>query len=561
MKKLLSTMLATAVVGMAGAASAVPTVITSDVTTNTTWSGEIVLDKPIFVKNNAILTILAGTTIYGQPRTAAVVPGSTVGTPGVLIVTQSGRIRAEGSASNPIIMTTAAVDNNNDGIADDDDSNGFRDAWVSGDTFLDDTPRTAPLAPLNKAGNGNVALWGGLVILGSAPTNLEDKCGVGYGQCTIEGLTVPGFPAADALYGGNLPHDSSGVLKYVSVRHAGDEIGNSNELNGLSLGGVGDGTVIENVEVYANFDDAFEWFGGTVNGKNLVAVFAGDDHFDLDEGYTGTNQFLFAVMPTFNQNAGTAFGSASGDKAGEFDGDNYRPDNIAHYDNVNVGLGIDLVQDDTQPRPLSNPAFYNVTVIGSTLNATRDFTPVSTASVNRGLQFRNGFAGNVFNSIVVNTGTHKGFEVDTSLTSGAPGYTAIDNANNGLINVVCSTFSDGAALGTGETTISTNGNSLALALGGTASSANSVNPAGFKLVNEDTTFDFTGDASGKLVSTLKSAKIDPRPFLSFPPPPIAGCPAPTGTGLNPAATYRGAFPTGTALWTNGWTALSMGGLL
>lgn len=561
MKKLLSTMLATAVVGMAGAAGAVPTVITSDVTTNTTWSGEIVLDKPIFVKNNAILTIAAGTTIYGQPRTAAVVQGSTVGTPGVLIVTQSGRIKAEGTAASPIIMTTAAVDNNNDGIADDDDSNGFRDAWVLGDTFLDDTPRTAPLAPLNKAGNGNVALWGGLVILGSAPTNLEDKCGVGYGQCTIEGLTVPGFPAADALYGGNLPHDSSGVLKYVSVRHAGDEIGNSNELNGLSMGGVGDGTVIENVEVYANFDDAFEWFGGTVNGKNLVAAFAGDDQFDVDEGYTGTNQFLFAVMPTFNENDATAFGSASGDKAGEFDGDNYRPDNIAHYDNVNVGLGIDLVLDDTQPRPLSNPAFYNVTVIGSTLNATRDFTPVSTASANRGLQFRNGFAGNVFNSIVVNTGTLKGFEVDTSLTSGAPGYTAIDNANNGLINVVCSTFSDGAALAAGETTISTNGNALALALGGTASSANSVNPSGFHLVNEDTTFDFTGDASGKLVSTLKSAKIDPRPFLSFPPPPIAGCPAPTGTGLNSAAIYRGAFPTGTALWTNGWTVLSMGGLL
>ena len=89
------------------------------------------------------------------------------------------------------------MDNDNNGVADDADANGFEDRWDPGDTFLDDTPTTAPLAPLNKAGFANVALWGGLVILGRAPTNLADKCGVGYGKCVIEGCTVPGFPAAD----------------------------------------------------------------------------------------------------------------------------------------------------------------------------------------------------------------------------------------------------------------------------------------------------------------------------------------------------------------------------
>ena len=150
-------------------------------------------------------------------------------------------------------------------------------------------------------------------------------------------MTVPGFPLADCTYGGSEPHDNSGRLRYVSIRHGGDEIGNGNELNGLSLGGVGDGTTIDNVEIYCNFDDGFEWFGGTVNGTHLAVFFHGDDMLDLDEGYTGVNQFLFGVQPFFNKNGGTACGSASGDKIGENDGDNNLPDNVAQNDNVTTG--------------------------------------------------------------------------------------------------------------------------------------------------------------------------------------------------------------------------------
>lgn len=561
MHKKLVALLAFALAGFAGSAGA-QTFVSANVTTNTTWGGAanpspIILQNPIFVKDGATLTILPNTIVRGQPRSSAVVPGSTVGTPGTLVVTQTGRVVANGSPSSPIIFTTAATDNDNNGVADDVDVNGFEDPYNAGDLFLDDTPATAPLAPLNKAGTSNVALWGGVVILGSAPTNNAAKSGVGYGKATVEGLTVPGFPPADATYGGIEPHDNSGLLRYVSIRHAGDEIGDGNELNGLSLGGVGDGTVLENIEIYCNFDDGVEWFGGTVNGKNLAVFFVGDDMFDLDEGYTGVNQFLFGVMPFFNENGGAAYGSASGDKAGEFDGDNYRPDNVALNDNVNTRLDITQTVDDLTPWPLSNPAMYNMTLIGSTPDAGQAFVPVSAAATNRGIQFRNGFAGVVHNSIVVNTGAETGIEVGSG--TGAPGFGVVDNANAGLLSLVCSTLDDGAALAADEITVVNNGNALNLTLGGTAAGANVTNGSFAGLVVEDQSFNPTGNAAGKLDASLKASPINPRSSgLAG----VGSCVSPRGPGLDPGATYRGAFlRTAPTLWTTGWTAMNVGGLL
>lgn len=559
MKNVLST-LTLASLGFVAGASA-QTSVSSNITTNTTWGSggnpsPIILEGVIFVNNGATLTILPGTIIRGQPRTAAVTPGVTTGSPGALVITQNGRLVANGTSTNPIIFTTAAVDNDNNGVADDDDVNGFKDAWVSGDTFLDDSPLTAPLAPLDLAGNGNVALWGGVVILGQAPTNNANKAGVGYGLATVEGLTVPGFPAADATYGGVSPHDNSGSLKYVSIRHAGDEIGNSNELNGLTLAGVGDGTVLENIEIYCNFDDGIEWFGGTVNGKKLAVFFAGDDAFDLDEGYTGVNQFCFGIAAFFKENDNGNYGSASGDKLGEFDGDNYRPDAVALQDNVNVRRDVtDTVFDET-PWPLSNTSMWNATLIGNTLPGSPTFTPSFVPGTKRGIQFRNGFAGMVFNSIVVNTGAETGIEVSSD-TSGAPGFNVSNNNTAGLVALVSSTLHDGAAFASGETTASSNGNTLATALGGTANVVNS-GTAG-SLTVEDISFNPTGNASGKLDSTLKVSKINPRPAFSL--TGLTGGVPPQGPNLE-SATYRGAFNrTATTLWTTGWTALNKAGLL
>jgi hypothetical protein len=574
----LTTAFVAAALGLAGTAEAqnnctTPNLIVStDVEANTTWTGCVVLQKPIFVRN-ATLTIAPGTVVRGQPRSGPVVSGEVVGSPGALIVTQTGRIIANGSPSSPIIMTTAATDNNGDGIADPDLTDPeFNQTWEPGDVFLDNTPATAPLAPIQKNGRASTDLWGGLVVLGNAPTNNANKVDVGYGKTLVEGLTVPGFPAADATYGGVRPHDNSGILRFVSVRHAGDEIGEGNELNGITLGGVGDGTIVENVEVYVNFDDGVEWFGGTVNSKNVAVFFAGDDALDVDEGFTGLTQFIFTIQPFFRENDGGVWGSRSGNKILEGDGENFRPDNSAKNDDVNVRISVVGVVDPGNPAvtgsaptpwPLQQNQFYNWTAIGAVPPPSADFTPTFQPNDEvLGWQFRNGFAGFIHNSIVIGTGTAAGLVVSTSTSSSPTGWAAIDNVNAGLAGVVCSTLAEGAAPAAAATTALTNGNNLNLQrLGGTAAGANVVNSVSFPgLVKRDATFNPTGNAAGKLVASLKPSPLNPRPNAGL--TGIAGCASPRGPGLDSSATYRGAFlRTAGTLWTTGWTTLSIGGLL
>lgn len=566
-RKHLATLLALAVAGTSGSAGAV-LVVNADIdaaAVNTTWGDdpgedEIVLGQPIFVKDGQTLTILPGVIVRGQPRTGPVQAGVIAGSPGALIVTQTGQINAQGEANNPIIFTTAAVDNDQDGIADDvAPADGFDDAWAPGDLFLDADPLDNPLAPLDRAGNENVSKWGGLVINGNAPTNLADLCGVGYGQCTIEGLTIPGFPVTDATYGGVQPHDSSGTLRFVSVRHGGDEIGEGNELNCISLGGVGDGTVIDNVECYANFDDGFEFFGGTADSSRLVALHIGDDSIDLDQGFTGLGQFAFVVMPFFNENNGDSFGSSSGDKAGEWDGDDFGE----RGGDANIRLRINSATVDPTCWPLQGTDWYNLTVIGSTPDAGQSFVPVSAAGANRGIQMRNGFAGNVANSIIVNTGGAQGYDLDDDIGDGCPGFDSIDNVNAGLIAVKSTTLDDGAALPAAEQIAIANGDAV-------SPTANVVNNALFAgLVNEDTTFDPQGDSTcpgvdcGKLtaaVAAAKGAPINPRPAFGL--VGLGQGVVPSGGILDASATYRGAFErTAPVLWTTGWTVLNRAGLM
>jgi len=124
-------------------------------------------------------------------------------------------------------------------------------------------------------------LWGGILILGNAKGSFAG----GVTEVQIEGI-----PASDTngLYGGSNDADNSGVLKYISIRHGGANIGEGNEINGLTLGGVGSGTVIENIEVVANQDDGIEWFGGTVSVKNALVWNSGDDAVDTDQAWAGT---------------------------------------------------------------------------------------------------------------------------------------------------------------------------------------------------------------------------------------------------------------------------------
>jgi hypothetical protein len=131
-------------------------------------------------------------------------------------------------------------------------------------------------------------LWGGLLILGRAPISAE-----------AEAMQIEGIPASDlnGLYGGTDPADNSGILRYVSIRHGGANIGEGNEINGLTLGGVGTGTVIEHVEIVSNQDDGIEWFGGTVNVKNAVVWNTGDDAIDTDQSWGGTLDNFIIINP------------------------------------------------------------------------------------------------------------------------------------------------------------------------------------------------------------------------------------------------------------------------
>lgn len=212
---------------------------------NETWSADSVyyLGGKVVVSAGVTLTIEPGTIIKGKQGTGSLASA--------LIIAQGGKIMAEGTAEKPIIFTSEL-----------------------------DNIKTGETAGSNLQKTDNQK-WGGLVILGSAPISAA----TGDTKAQIEGI-----PASETYgsYGGNKIDDNSGSLKYVSIRHGGALIGEGNEINALTLGGVGNGTTIENIEVYATLDDGVEFFGGTVNCKNLLVYFQGDDGIDLDQNYAGT---------------------------------------------------------------------------------------------------------------------------------------------------------------------------------------------------------------------------------------------------------------------------------
>lgn len=221
-----------------------PTVsVTQNISTNTTWTtGTIyILEGRIAVLDGATLTIQPGVIVKGREGTGS---NATV-----LLIARGGKLMAEGRADSPIIFTSVA------------------DQILPGEIA---SPNLQPTVP---------GLWGGLLVLGKAPISAATD------EMQIEGIPVTDL---NGRYGGSVPNDNSGVLKYISIRHGGANIGEGNEINGLTLGGVGSGTIIENIEVVANDDDAIEWFGGTVNVKNVILWNPFDDGVDTDQAWAGT---------------------------------------------------------------------------------------------------------------------------------------------------------------------------------------------------------------------------------------------------------------------------------
>ena len=211
-------------------------VVTGLITEDTYWYADTAYEMAgkVVVKEGATLFIEAGTRVLARDGQGSV---STA-----LIIAQGGKIQAVGTSEAPIVFTSI-YDNG---------------------TNLDESDQ---------------GLWGGIVVLGNAPISADAT------PSLIEGIPANVDYGA---YGGEDASDNSGILKYVSIRHAGTLLGDGNELNGLTLGGVGSGTVIDNIEVVGNLDDGIEFFGGTVNASNLLVWAQGDDAFDIDQAYGGT---------------------------------------------------------------------------------------------------------------------------------------------------------------------------------------------------------------------------------------------------------------------------------
>ncbi len=279
--------------------------VTGNITENTTWtSGKVyTLESRIAVVSGVTLIIEPGVIVKGQAGTGA---NATA-----LLVARGGKIMAEGTPTAPIIFTSIA------------------------DEIM---PGEIASPNLDSDLNG---LWGGLLILGNAPISAD-----------AASMQIEGIPPSDpnGLYGGSDNTDNSGVLKYVSIRHGGANIGEGNEINGLTLGGVGSGTIIENIEIVANQDDGIEWFGGTVSVKNAIVWHAGDDAIDTDMSWAGTVDNFVVISP--------------GDECFELDGPegSMEAGHLIKNGSVNA-FGADGLADldDNSIVEMTNIYFFNVT--------------------------------------------------------------------------------------------------------------------------------------------------------------------------------------------------------
>ena len=206
-----------------------------NITGNVTWTADKIwrVNGFVRVQDGGVLTIEPGTLIIGDRESK-----------GTLIVQMGGKIIADGTKENPIVMTSE-----------------------------------------NPPGQREPGDWGGLVVCGRAPNNVT----------AVTGQTVELEGGYGGWHGGNDPNDNSGVLRYVRIEYAGIPINPNEEVNTLTMGSVGRGTVIEYVMASYGLDDSFEWFGGTVDCKYLIAYRGLDDDLDVDLGYSGRVQFALSI--------------------------------------------------------------------------------------------------------------------------------------------------------------------------------------------------------------------------------------------------------------------------
>ena len=329
-KKRLKTLLGTMIVGTMISTSCkkeevakidnTPTIVSEnsvtksgDIKKDEIWYSDSIyyLDGKVIVREGATLTIQAGTIIKGKDGTATMASA--------LIISRGAKINAQGTKEKPIIFTSEF-----------------------------DNIKTGELSGTNLTKTDNQK-WGGLIILGKAKVSsvFGDKIG------NIEGISAT---EEYGKYGGDLDDDNSGVLNFVSIRHGGMSIGANNEINGLTLGGVGSGTKVENIEIYATLDDGIECFGGSVNLKNILVYYQGDDGIDVDQNYSGTIENFMVIQGD----------GVKTDKGLEVDG----PEGTTYIDGI-VKFKNGLLKSEGKD---GYPADFKEEAQGKLENVTFDFT-------------------------------------------------------------------------------------------------------------------------------------------------------------------------------------------
>jgi Secretion system C-terminal sorting domain len=402
--------------------------LSGNITSNMTLTNDkaYLLHDLVRVMSGATLTIDPGTIIYGENSSE-----------GSLIIEPGAKIMAEGTVSQPIVFTSE---------------------------FAKPGSSTPP-----ERGD-----WGGVILLGNAPVNIPG--GVG----SIEG---PGDS-----FGGNDPHDNSGVLKYVRIEYAGVAYSPNNEINALTFGGIGDGTTIEYVEAAYSNDDSYEWFGGTVHVKHMIAYRGIDDDFDTDNGFQGKLQFLLGV----------------------------RDPQVADVVSGSNGFESDNDADGSLNTPRTGPEYWNVTLIGPQPTTTSDYS----SDFKRGMHLRRSSQNKVNNALIL--GWPTGILIDGVNTSA-------DAENN--VTYVKNSIIAGSSKKALDTT-STNG---------------SLDISAWFSNNSSQIMDNTSDVM--LESPFDINNPNCMPMAGSPVLSGAGTPPDDGF-FDPAATYIGAFKD--VDWTFGW---------
>jgi hypothetical protein len=400
------------------------------------------LDGLVYVANNAAVTIEAGTLIKGMKGIPA---GGLETAGGTLIVTRGSKLNAVGNVANPIIFTSNE--------------------------------------PVPASGD-----WGGVVLIGKAPTN--------YGApLSIEGI-IPGSAPVDITYGGpgNLNFaDNSGILKYVRIEYAGFELTVDNELNGLSLYGVGNGTTLDYIEVYKAKADAFSFAGGTVNASHLLAIDALDDMFYTNYGYTGTISFGLGIADPTRSSKNQSNG-------------------IESENNVNGAPNV----------PFTHPVYNNITIIGvpnATVASNMNGLPSGNGKYGRGAYLRRNTQFTINRSIFI--GFNYGISQDIALP-------VVEPPNNTYTKYLA-----------GISILNTN-----YVHGYIYAYDKEVNSSGFTaIVPLGTTNKAYVNANPNFDVKLRFPFITPRAIINYIPNPIS------------PAQIAGAFPIGNTTWADSWTVL------